>query len=434
MAGSKGLNKYFIGFIFGILFIFILAAPVSARVYFIPLHGDVDPGMATFLNRGLEEALENQAELVIVDVDTYGGLVDSGISIRDQLVNYPGEIVAYISNRAWSAGTLVALGADRIYMSEGSSMGAAETRPYDEKYISALRSEFAATAERRGRDPEIAAAMVDADIEIEDVIESGKLLSLTSSQAVELGFADGRFANFDEFLGYLGYSDADLTRIEKTGLESFAGLITNPFVSVFLLSLGIIALIGEALIPGFGVSGTIGVASLALFFSGYLIQGYAGMGLVVLFLAGLLLIAIEIFVIPGFGFTGITGIAAIFASLFFIFPDSSMAWTIMAAVLVLSTIGTIILIKFFGTSYFWRRISLGESLTTETGYVSSKDYKDLVGKTGRTVSTLRPAGIADFDGERIDVVSEGGYIEAETTVIVVKVEGRRVIVKPKKEE
>ena len=434
MAGKIKLNKYFLGIVFGILFIFILAAPVSARVYFIPLHGDVDPGMSTFLSRGLEEALENQAELVIVDVDTYGGLVDSGISIRDQLVNYPGEIVAYISNRAWSAGTLVALGADRIYMSEGSSMGAAETRPYDEKYISALRSEFAATAERRGRDPEIAAAMVDADIEIEDVIESGKLLSLTSSRAEELGFADGRFANFDEFLGYLGYSEADLTRIEKTGLESFAGLITNPFVSVFLLSLGIIALIGEALIPGFGVSGTIGVASLALFFSGYLIQGYAGMGLVVLFLAGLLLIAIEIFVIPGFGFTGITGIAAIFASLFFIFPDSSMAWTIMASVLVFSTIGTIVLIKFFGTSYFWRRISLGESLTTETGYVSSKDYKDLVGKTGRTVSTLRPAGIADFDGERIDVVSEGGYIEAETTVIVVKVEGRRVIVKPKKEE
>ncbi len=434
MAGKIKLNKYFLGIVFGILFIFILAAPVSARVYFIPLHGDVDPGMSTFLSRGLEEALENQAELVIVDVDTYGGLVDSGISIRDQLVNYPGEIVAYISNRAWSAGTLVALGADRIYMSEGSSMGAAETRPYDEKYISALRSEFAATAERRGRDPEIAAAMVDADIEIEDVIESGKLLSLTSSRAEELGFADGRFANFDEFLGYLGYSEADLTRIEKTGLESFAGLITNPFVSVFLLSLGIIALIGEALIPGFGVSGTIGVASLALFFSGYLIQGYAGMGLVVLFLAGLLLIAIEIFVIPGFGFTGITGIAAIFASLFFIFPDSSMAWTIMASVLVFSTIGTIVLIKFFGTSYFWRRISLGESLTTETGYVSSKDYKDLVGETGRTVSTLRPAGIADFDGERVDVVSEGGYIEADTIVIAIKVEGRRVIVKPKKEE
>ena len=434
MAGKKGLNKYFIGLIFGILFILILAAPVSARVYFIPLHGDVDPGMATFLNRGLEEALENQAELVIIDVDTYGGLVESGISIRDQLANHPGEIVAYISNRAWSAGTLVALGADRIYMSEGSSMGAAETRPYDEKFISALRSEFAATAERRGRDPEIAAAMVDADIEIEDVIESGKLLSLTSSQAEELGFAEGRFVDFNGFLDYLGYTEADLTRVEKTGLESFAGFITNPFVSVFLLTLGIIALIGEALIPGFGVSGTIGVTSLALFFSGYLIQGYAGMGLVVLFLAGLLLIAIEIFVIPGFGFTGITGIAAIFASLFFIFPDSSMAWTIIAAVLVFSTIGTILLIKFFGTSYFWRRLSLGESLTTETGYVSSKDQKDLVGKTGKTVSTLRPAGIADFDGERIDVVSEGGYIDSETTVIVVKVEGRRVIVKPKKEE
>lgn len=434
MPEKMKLNRILLSFIFGILFILILTVPVSARVYFIPLHGDVDPGMVSFLDRGLEEALENQAELVIVDVDTYGGLVDAGISLRDQLVNYPGEVVAYISNRAWSAGTLVALGADRIYMSEGSSMGAAETRPYDEKYISALRSEFAATAERRDRDPEIAAAMVDADIEIEDVIESGKLLSMTSSQAEELGFTEGRFSNFDELLDELGYAEADLIRIEKTGLENFAGFITNPYASVFLLSLGIIALVGEALIPGFGVSGTIGVASLALFFSGYLIQGYAGMGLVVLFLAGLLLIAIEIFVIPGFGFTGVTGIAAIFASLFFIFPDSSMAWTILAAVLVFSAIGTILLIKLFGTSYFWRRISLGESLTTETGYVSSKNYKDLVGKTGRTVSTLRPAGIADFDGERIDVVSEGGYIEAETTVIVIKVEGRRVIVKPKKEE
>lgn len=434
MAKNIKLNRLILGIIFGILFIFILAVPVSARVYFIPLHGDVEPGMVSFLERGLDEAIENQAELVIVDVDTYGGLVDSGISLRDQLVSYPGEVVAYISNRAWSAGTLVALGADRIYMSEGSSMGAAETRPYDEKYISALRSEFSATAERRDRDPEIAAAMVDADIEIEDVIESGKLLSLTSSQAEELGFTEGRFADFDEFLDYLGYTEADLTRIEKTGLESFAGFITNPYVSVFLLSLGIIALIGEALIPGFGVSGTIGVASLALFFSGYMIQGYAGMGLIVLFLAGLLLVAIEIFVIPGFGFTGITGIAAIFASLFFIFPDPTMAWTILAAVLVFSAIGTILLIKLFGTSYFWRRISLSESQTSETGYVSSKNFKDLIGKTGKTISTLRPAGIAEFDDERIDVVSEGGYIDAETTVIVVKVEGRRVIVKPKKEE
>lgn len=434
MADRIKLNKVFLSIIFGILFIFILASPVSAKVYFIPLHGDVDPGMVSFLERGLEESLENQAELVIVDVDTYGGLVDSGISLRDQLVSFPGEVVVYISNRAWSAGTLVALGADRIYMSEASSMGAAETRPYDEKYISALRSEFAATAERRDRDPEIAAAMVDADIEIEGVIESGKLLSLTSSQAEELGFTEGRFADFDEFLAYLGYTETDLTRIEKTGLESFAGFVTNPYVSVFLLSLGIIALVGEALIPGFGVSGTIGVASLALFFSGYLIQGYAGMGLIVLFLAGLLLIAIEIFVIPGFGFTGITGIAAIFASLFFIFPDPSLAWAILAAVLVFSTIGTVLLIRLFGTSYFWRRISLSESQTSETGYVSSKNYKELVGKTGRTVSTLRPAGIADFDGQRIDVVSEGGYIDSETNVIVVKVEGRRVIVKPNKEE
>ncbi len=402
---------------------------LNAAVHLIPLHGNVDPGMATFLTRALNDAREGGAELVIVEIDTFGGLVDSGIKIRDLLVNYELPVVAFINHRAWSAGALIALGADEIYMIEGSSIGAAETRPLEEKLISALRSEFAATAERRGRDPDIARAMVDADIEIEGVSERGKLLSLSAGEADDLGFIEGRVTGLTELIEQIGYTRADIFQVERTSLERVAGVITNPYVSIILLSIGIIGLVGEAMVPGFGVSGTAGVLGLGLFFTGYLVEGYAGLGMVVLFLAGLVLIAIELFIIPGFGITGIGGIAAIVASLFFIFPDSQTAFRIIAAVLAISVAGTVILIKIFGTSKFWSKISLKQSETVEEGYVSSRSERDLTGLEGRAITPLRPAGTAEIEGERIDVVSEGGFVDRNAPLKVIRVEGSRVIVK-----
>ncbi len=402
---------------------------LEAAVHFIPLHGNVDPGMASFLSRALNDAREEGAELVIVEIDTFGGLVDSGIKIRDLLVNFELPLIAFINHRAWSAGALIALGADEIYMIEGSSIGAAETRPLEEKFISALRSEFAATAERRGRDPDIARAMVDADIEIEGIIERGKLLSLSAGEAEELGFIEGQVSGLSQLLDKLGYSQADLFQAERTILERLAGIITNPYVSILLLSIGIIGLVGEAMVPGFGVSGTAGVLGLGLFFTGYLVEGYAGLGMLVLFLAGLVLIAIELFIIPGFGITGIGGITAIVASLFFIFPDSQTAFRIIAAVLAISVIGSVILIKIFGTSKFWNKISLKQSETVEEGYVSSRSDRDLAGLEGRAITPLRPAGTAEIEGDRIDVVSEGGFVDRNAAIRVIRVEGSRIIVR-----
>lgn len=418
-----------------LIFIFILAVSIeAATAYYIPLHGDVEPGLVTFLDRSLAEAKEANAEVVIIEVDTFGGLVDSGIELRDSLVEYTGRTVVFVNNRAWSAGALIALGGDEIYMVEGSSIGAAETRPFEEKYISALRTEFASTAERQGRDPDIAAAMVDSSIAIEGVTEENKLLTLTAQDAVELGFSEGTFSSLEGLLEHLGYTSAELTRAELTPLDQIARVITNPYISIFLLTIGIVGLVGEALIPGFGVSGTIGVLSMAAFFSAYIYQGYAGLGLVVLFLAGLLLLAIEIFVIPGFGFTGIGGLTAIFLSFFLVFPESSTAWRMLAAVTVLSVVGVGVLIKLFGSTYFWRRISLGESQTKDIGYVASKDSKDLVGTTGMTVTPLRPSGIAEIKGERVDVVTQGDFIDKEIPIKVVDVKGSRIVVAKQKEE
>ena len=422
--------------IFSVLILLLLfSLTARAEVAFIPLHGNVDPGQASFLSRSLSEARDRNVEAVIVEIDTFGGFVDSAVKMRDMLLNEEGRIITFVNQRAWSAGALLALAGDEMYMAAGSSIGAAETRPQEEKFIAAFSREFAATAERQGRDPDIAAAMVDLSMSIEGVVEEGRLLSLTAGQAEDLNFSDGSFDNFNAFLSKMGWSEADLYRMEKTPLEIAADFITNPFVTVLLLSLGLVALVGEVLVPGFGLSGTVGILSLGLFFSAYLYQGYAGLGLVALFLAGVLLIIIEVFFIPGFGVAGIGGLTAMFISLYFFIPDQTLALRIIVAVMVLSVVGVALLIKIFGATNLWKKISLDQSETVEEGYVSRAEEEDLSGKEGRSVTPLRPSGIAEIGGRRVDVVTEGDFIDKGERIRVVSSKGSRiVVVKIKNEE
>lgn len=427
---------HFIAGIFLILFFFLFfTSAAGAEIGFISLHGDIDPGQASFLSRALSEAEDRGVDAVIIEIETYGGLVDSAINMRDQIIDYPLPIITFVNQRAWSAGALLAIAGEELYMVSGSSIGAAETRPQEEKFIAALSREFAATAERQGRDADIAAAMVDIDREIENVIERGKLLSLTAGEAANLGFIDGRVENLDEFLAKKGWTEADLFTIEKTSIEVLAGMITHPVITVILLTLGITALAGEALVPGFGFSGTVGVLSLAVFFSAYLYQGYAGLGLLALFLAGLILILIEIFLIPGFGVTGAGGLLAIFVSLFLFIPDQTTALRIIVAVIILSAVSIAILLKIFGGSNLWKRISLDKSETVEEGYVSRAEEEDLSGKEGRAITPLRPSGVAEIEGRRVDVVSQGDFIDKGKKIKVLSSKGSRIVVaKINKEE
>ncbi len=437
MAAEKYHNKNFSSkklftiifafFVFSFLFM-LFSTNARAETAFIPLHGDIDPGQATFLSRALSEAESRNVDKVVIEIETYGGLVDSALNMRDQIFEFPLPIVTLVNQRAWSAGALLAIAGDELFMVSGSSIGAAETRPQEEKFIAALSREFAATAERQGRDPDIAAAMVDLDREIENIIERGKLLSLTAGEAEELGFIEGRVESFAGFLAEKGWTEADLYNIEKTQLEVIAGLITHPIFTVILLTLGITALAGEALVPGFGISGTVGVLSLAIFFSAYLYQGYASLGLLALFLAGLILIIIEVFFIPGFGVTGIGGLGAIFVSLFLFIPDQTTALRIIVAVLILSTAGIAILLKIFGGSNLWKRISLDKSETVEEGYISRAEDEDLSGKEGRTITPLRPSGVAEIEGRRVDVVSQGDFIDKGEQIRVLSSKGSRVVV------
>jgi len=425
-------NKILLVIIIILLFSFTLNA--QDIVYQIPIKGNIDQAMFSFFERSFNEAVENNAELIIINIDTYGGFVDPAIRIKDLILESKVETITYVSNRAWSAGALIALAGDRMVMKEGTSIGAAETRPREEKYISALRKEFKATAEARDKNPDVAAAMVDVDIEIEGVIEKGKLLTLTASEAKNNNIAN-EVVNSDEgFYNYLGLSPNEITLLTPQAAEQFAAFVTNPYISAILLIIGFSALIFEILVPGFGVGGTVGLISLGLFFSGYIINGIASWGIIVLFLVGLLLILLEVFVVPGFGITGIGGMISIFVSLYFLFPSPQIAINIIASTLIATVVLTYFIGKYFGSSRMWSRISLGISQTKDIGYIASIGDEEITNKTGVTITPLRPAGKVDIDGNRVDVVSEGGFIDKDEKVIVIDVKGSKVLVKPYNEE
>ena len=296
--------------------------------------------------------------------------------------------------------------------------------------ISAWKEELASVAEAHGRDPEIAKAFADRDMEIEGIIAKGKLLTLTPKDAVRLGMADYQVANRAELLEILGLEDAQIISADPTIAERISRLITNPFVAPVLLTIGIAGLIIEIISVGFGLFGIVGLASLVLFFGGHLIAGFSGWEAILLFVLGLILMVVEAFV-PGFGIFGIGGLLAFITSIFLVSPSLEAA----LVSLTIAIVGTIIIIlvsmKYLTARNFWKRIILGNKLVTEEGYIaSSQDLLKYVGQEGRALTNLRPAGTGELaDGTRIDVVSSGEYIERESRIKIIKVEGNRVIVK-----
>lgn len=401
----------------------------TGEVYLISIKGSIDLGLSSYVERALEEAVSNQAKAVILEIDTFGGRVDAATQIRDKIMGLNIPSVAYVKNRAWSAGALIALSAEYILMDKTASIGAAEPRPADEKNISALKAEFVATALSRGRSKDIAAAMVDKDIEINGIIEKDKILTLNAEQALALNFIDGIYSNIEGALNFLNLKGAKIVYVYPNWAENISRFITNPLVSPLLLSVGFLGLIIEFWTLGWGIAGSIGIISLALFFGGHIIGGLAGFETIILFVLGLLLILAEIFFIPGFGLAGISGIAAIIASIFLTFGNIIQATYSILIALSISIIGFFFLIKFIPSTRTWRKFVLSTEQKKELGYtVGTRDLTRLAGKQGTTISVLRPSGIAEVDGKQINVLTRGEYVEANTKIKVIGVEGNKIIV------
>lgn len=406
-------------------------------VFVIPLENEVEQGLAQFLSRAVQEAEEASADAILLDINTPGGDAQAAMEIGDLIRSTKIPVTAYIRNDAFSAGTYIALNADQIVMGPGSAMGAAT--PIDlrgnmaeQKFVSAWMKKMASAAEMNGRNPDIARAMVDPDMEIEGLTVAGEVLSLSANEALENGYAEHIAGSREEVLEFMNFTDATIEEMQLTAGEKLARWVTNPFVVPLLLTLGLVGLAVELLIPGFGIAGFIGISAFVLYFFGHFFVGYANWLHILLFITGIVLMLIELFA-PGFGVFGGLGIATLIISVIMSAYDTTMGLMSLGIALVITILFIVIMVKYFGHRGVWHRFILKDELKRESGYVASEEKEELVGKKGTTMTDLRPAGIAEIEGARVDVVSEGGYIRSGKTVVVVKVDGTRVVVREPKE-
>lgn len=410
---------------------------VPQKVMVITVDDAVELGLASYLERNIDIAKQEQADLIILELDTPGGRVDAAQDIKRILYGSEIETVALVKDQALSAGAYIALCCDKIAMMPGSTLGDAEMLingvTADEKYLGPWREEFAAIAEDKGRDPEIAKAFVDRDIEIAGIVEKGKLLTLTPQRAIELGMADIIVNSREELLTWLSAENAELLYSEMTAGERITRFITHPNVAPILLALGILCLIGEFFMPGIGVLAVSGIALLSLYFGGHMIAGMASWFALLLFLAGIILCFIEILT-PGFGIFALGGIGCIVGSIFLTTPDLATAIKYLAIVLLIMVVCAPILLKLFSKSRFFERLLVKERLTTEDGYIAGrKEQADYIGKFGIAATTLRPAGTVELeDGTRIDVVTRGEFIEKGEPVQVVHKDGTWLVVEKRR--
>lgn len=410
-------------------------------VWVVPVEGVIELGLAPFVERSLREARAAGASAVILDIDTPGGRVDAAERIADALQDAGIPTYAYINRRAFSAGALISLATDRIYMRPGSVIGAATPVVGDqkapEKIVSAMRSEMRALAEARGLDPRVAEAMVDEEIAIEGVVDEGKLLSLTTEEAVGLGYA-AMVDDLPALLADVGLSGAEVLEASVNWAERVVRFLSHPVVAPFLLSLGFLGLIAEIKTPGLGLAGLAGALSLALFFGSHLIIGLAGWGDVLLFGVGVVLLVVELLAFPGFGLLGIAGALAMAGGLFMAMigalptlADFTRAGGVLSTSILLMIVSAWAVLRHLPRSQRLVRsgVLLMSSTPREGGYASAVLRTDLVGREGVAITDLRPSGVALVGDERMDVVAEAGWIEEGSPVAVVSSEGYRHVVR-----
>ncbi|MEP0861225.1 MAG: nodulation protein NfeD [Ignavibacterium sp.] len=427
------------------LLLFITITEITAQqktVYLGFIEGDIDLGLAPYITRVINEAEKNNADAIIFKINTFGGRVDAATQIKDAILSSKVKTIAFVNNRAISAGALITLSCNVIVMAPGSNMGAATVvdqtgQKVGEKYQSYMRSEMRSTAEKNGRPTDIAQAMVDERIVIPGLCDSTQLVTLTSEEAVKYKMADTILTRLDDVLSYIGMKEAKIIDVRSNWAEDVVRFLNNPIIASILIMIGFFGLLAEIKTPGWGLPGTAGLIALALFFGSSYILQLASIVEILMFVAGVVLLLVEIFVIPGFGVAGISGIVLIFASIFlsligsepFItFESISVAIIQLTVALIAAIILVFLLAKFLPKTTAFSKLVLSESEKTDQGFVSYPSDTSLIGKSGKALTVLRPAGIAEIDGKKYDVVADNEYIEPGKPVKVIRVEGIKVVV------
>ena len=443
-----------------LLFLFLVAGPMtslaqeerdsveSTLVYVFEIKGDIDPRMNRRVKLALEEAMQKEADLIIVHMDTYGGAVNDADDIRTMILESPVPTHVFIDKDAASAGALIAIASDSIYMAPGGSIGAAtvvmggtgEAAP--DKYQSYMRSIMRSTAEATGRDPKIAEAMVDENLVVEGVSEAGSVVTFSVSEAIEHGFCEGLVSSIEEIIALQGIDDYQLVHHEMSNTEKVIAFFLNPMVSGFLILIIFAGIYFELQTPGVGFPIVASVIAIILYFVPYYLNGLAANWEMIAFGIGVILILIEIFVIPGFGIFGVLGITLVLTGLTLgMLPNEFFDFTFVPSGDLFMALVTVILAAIVAVSLIfalapkinqWQmfsRFSLADTQQREAGYTSSFYSNDLLGREGMSHTRLMPSGKIVIDDEIYDAYSPGEFIDKGERIIVISTEGTSLRVK-----
>lgn len=459
-----------IRFIFSSLlfFVIVFAVPVSGQnsldvqnkklIYQFDINEEIGPGIWRKMQKALAEAKTEKADIFLIHMNTYGGALVAADSMRTAILQYPIPTYVFIDNNAASAGALISIACDSIYMRSGANIGAAtvvngtDGKAMPDKYQSYMRAMMRATAEAHGgdtinengkqlikwkRNPAIAEAMVDDRLSIPNVIDSGKTLTFTAHEAILHGYCEGKAASIPEVLQKSGVKNYEIKAYKPSVLQNIISLLVNPIFQSLLLMVIIGGIWFELQSPGVGFPLLAAVIAALLYFMPLLLEGLAQYWEIALFILGVILLLVEFLIIPGFGIAGITGTALIVIGLVLSMVDtldfdfnSEQSYHALLRAIFQVAVSFLVFIGIafaFGGTFFrskaFERIALNKEMKVEEGFISSRaDLQQYIGKEGVVVSDLRPSGSIRIGNESLDAVALSGFINKGKKVCVRKFE------------
>ena len=419
----------------------------QTKVYRFKIDEMIAPPVWRITKLAIENAQKLDADLIIIHMNTYGGMLDAADSIRTKILDSDIPVYVFIDKNAASAGALISIACDSIYMASGASIGAAtvvdqEGKVLPDKYQSYMRSMMRSTAEATGRNPDIAQAMVDPKIYVAGISDSGQVLTFTVSEAIENGFCRAKVEDMEELLQHAGYENYEFIEHKITATDKAIGWLINPMISGVLIMIIIGGIYFELQSPGIGFPIAASVLAALLYFAPLYLEGLANNWEILLFVAGLTLLAIEIFAIPGFGVFGILGIFFMITGLtlsmvgnvgpgFFDIDTTGIVSALLVVIIAffLAVVGSIILSKQLFTTHAFGHLALDKVQNSDDGYTSaSVQYTNMVGKTGVAYTILRPAGKIIIDDELFDATARSGMIEKGSEVTIFGYQNAQLIV------
>jgi membrane-bound serine protease (ClpP class) len=417
------------------------------KVMVMEIKDVIDPRMTRYVTLALAHAENTNADIVLIEMDTYGGVLTDAKDIVDKIMNFKKPVWVFINADAASAGALISIACDSIYMAPGASIGAAtvvdatgERAP--DKYQSYMRSIMRSTAEENHRNPTIAEGMVDEQVELDSIKKPGQVITLSTSEAIRYGYCEGKVSSIDEILQKNAVDDYKIDTFQLSSTEKIISIFLNPVISGILILVILGGIYFEMQTPGVGFAGLAALLALILYLVPYYLNGLAENWEIIAFFIGLALIAVEIFVIPGFGIAGIGGIILTVGSLVLIMINNdAFDFEFVAANEILMAVAAVMggllgsmVILFVGGSKlpetkFFKRIALTDTQDSVQGYTANVISAALSGKTGVTETVLRPSGKVVVEGVLYDAYTRGEYIDKGSPVEVVNVTGTSLLVK-----